>query len=370
MRGFAEERASRYEEAVVSYDEALKLDARDKAYWNAKALALVHLKKFDDAIKAFDAALALDPGYEAAGEGRKIAEEKKHASEIEAHAARVVQFERHMRRPATREEIFKYCSVPLEVLDEVIAYVNTPSFPALDKLSPEELRRYEAVGAAILTRHGDLDHLRLTDVSDVVPNIELDEVRSIWGYVDWVKDASLEPTPEWHNDDLIRQALDLPKDEWNLVDLARELRLGPYEAKKLEVSLKIFEGGGYRISTKAVPEAPKPKRKPEARPAPTLKPRESEKEADEETAPSDEGEPAADPTPRKPAKAKASEDEGSKLCAVHRLHGTQRHVCGTWLCKACLEGGLECPGCHVPLGHALSPEKKREAEAARDFSRL
>src|SRR3989442_14478330 len=60
--------------------------------------------------------------------------------------------------------------------------------------------------------------------------------------------------------------MDLPKEEWNLVDLAKELHLGPFEAKKLEVSLKIFEGGGYKISTRGVPEIKRKKAKPQVTP--------------------------------------------------------------------------------------------------------
>src|SRR5438309_9717816 len=124
---------------------------------------------------------------------------------------------------------------------------------ALDRNESCNRRKYEAVGPAVLRtveNAKNLNTLRLTDVSAVLPHVDLDEARTIWGYIDWVRDAPLEPSAEWHNDDLIRQAMDLPKDEWNLVDLSRELHLGPFEAKKLEVSLKIFEGGGYKIKTK------------------------------------------------------------------------------------------------------------------------
>ncbi len=256
--------------------------------------------------------------------------------------------------------------MPLDNLDEVISYVNTPAPLAPDNISPEVLRKYEAVGASLLAHRPDLDAIRLTDVSAALPRVDLEEAREIWGYLDWIRDAPLEPTPEWHNDDLIRQALDLPKDEWNLVDLAKELRLGPYEAKKLEVSLKIFHGGGYRISTKEAPEAPRHKKaKPEVRASTEIKEaREEEPDGeDEEDAP----EP---PATKKTVKAKA-EDEGPTRCAAHKLLGTQKHSCGTWLCKACLEGGAECPGCHEPLAEA--PHKvpeKREADPGRDFSRL
>jgi tetratricopeptide (TPR) repeat protein len=343
------------------------LDARDKAYWNSRALALMHLKRFDESLKAFDAALALDPAYEPAIEGRKTAEMRQHVAAIEAHAERVVRFEQQMRRPASREEIFKYCSVPLDNLDEVIKYVNEPAPLAPGNISPEELRKYEAVGASLLAHAPDLDSIRLTDVSAALPRVDLEEAREIWGYLDWIRDAPLEPTPEWHNDDLIRQALDLPKEEWNLVDLAKELRLGPFEAKKLEVSLKIFEGGGYRITTKAPPEPPhRKKAKPEVRPSTPVK------EAKDEAGEGDDEEATAaePPAAKHPAKPNP-EDEGPTRCTSHKLLGTQKHECGTWLCKACLEGGAECPGCHEPLGSAKpKPAEKRETDPARDFSRL
>src|SRR5438309_10777332 len=122
---------------------------------------------------------------------------------------------------------------------------------ALDRNESCNRRKYEAVGPAVLRtveNAKNLNTLRLTDVSTVLPHVDLEEARTIWGYIDWVRDAPLEPTPEWHNDDLIRAAMDLPKAEWTLVDLATELHLGPFEGKKLEGSLTICEGGGYRIS--------------------------------------------------------------------------------------------------------------------------
>src|SRR5216117_3809751 len=238
------------------------------------------LKRFEEALKCFDAALALDPAFEAAQNGRATAEERFHVSKIENFAEAVVRFEKHLSRPATRDEVFRYCSVPLESLDEVIKYVNEPVPLAPDRVEADELRKYEAVGAAVLQHvenERTLESLRLTDVSTVLPHVDLEEARTIWGYIDWVRDAPLEPTPEWHNDDLIRQAMDLPKEEWNLVDLARELHLGPFEAKKLEVSLKIFEGGGYKISTRGAPEIKRKKTKPQVT-------READVEADEEPA--------------------------------------------------------------------------------------
>jgi len=359
MRGFSEERAGEFDAAVQSYDEALRLDARDKVTWNSKGFALVHLKKFDDALRSFDAALALDSAYEPAQSGKKIAEDRIHVAKVEGFAEAVVRFEKHLSRPATRDEVFRYCSVPLEQLDEVIAYVNEPAPLAPDRIEPDDLRKYEAVGAAVLRtveNAQNLNALRLTDVSSVLPHVDLDEARTIWGYIDWVRDAPLEPTPEWHNDDLIRQAMDLPKEEWNLVDLAKELHLGPFEAKKLEVSLKIFEGGGYKISTRGAPEIKRKKTKPQVT-------REAEVEVDEE--------PAAVTKRPAPSKSvtKPPDDGPLAKCEPHHAPGVERHACGAWLCKGCVDAGGTCPGCDAPLPKAEEREaRKKDREA--DFSRL
>src|SRR5207247_2440249 len=82
----------------------------------SKGLSLLRLKRFEEALKCFDAALALDPAFEAAQNGRATAEERFHVSKIENFAEAVVRFEKHLSRPATRDEVFRYCSVPLESL--------------------------------------------------------------------------------------------------------------------------------------------------------------------------------------------------------------------------------------------------------------
>src|SRR5438309_5242686 len=197
---------------------------------------------------------------------------------------------------------------------------------ALDRNESCNRRKYEAVGPAVLRtveNAKNLNTLRLTDVSAVLPHVDLEEARTIWGYIDWVREAPLEPTQEWHNDELIRQAMDLPKEEWNLVDLAKELHLGPFEAKKLEVSLKIFEGGGYKISTRAAPEVKRKRGKPEAV---------------VETAVEEDDEPA--PAAKKPltpkAVGKVGDDAQPAKCVPHHAPGVERHACGAWLCKGCV----------------------------------
>ena len=137
---------------------------------------------------------------------------------------------------------------------------------------------------------------------------------------------------------------------------AKELHLGPFEAKKLEVSLKIFEGGAYKISTRAAPEIKRKKAKPEAVP---------ETAVEEDDGPA----PAAKKPPTPKAVGKVSEDAPPAKCAPHHAPGVERHACGAWLCKGCVDAGGNCPGCDAPLPKAEEREaRKKDREA--DFSRL
>jgi len=377
MRGFAEERSGQYGNAVQAYDQAIRLDARDKAYWNSKGIALLHLKRPEEALRCFEAALGLDPGYEAAQEGKRTAEERVRLGQIETFAESVVRYERQTERPATREEVFRYCSVPSEALDDVIRYVNEPVPLAPDRLTEENLRRFEAIGAAVLRRFKDLDDLRLADVTSALPNVDLEEAREVWGYLDWVREAHLEPTSSWGNDDLIRQAMDLPREDWNLVDLARELRLGPFEAKKLETSLKIFEGGAYRITTSEAPEPAerplrrkKPKAKTEPEPADGAASETLEEPKVRGHEPTDT---ARAPTPKVPKDRRPEEATGvARRCEAHDAAGVEQHACGAWLCKACVEASGPCSKCHEPVSKPKEAPRRRgdKDDSARDFGRL
>src|SRR2546428_7901670 len=226
--------------------------------WNAKGLALVHLRRFDEANKAFDVALSIDPSYTAAADAKKLCEERAAQAKVEAFARAVVQYERALHRPASKEEIFKECGVPLQLLDHVVEYVDEPAAIGVESLPPERLRRFEEESLAILRSPAGKD-IRLSDVVGVLPDLDVSEAREVLGYLKGVRSLRLEADPSWHLDPLIRRALDLPKEAWTLRGLARELNIGPYEAKKLEASLKIFEGGGYRVKTKVPPGAEKPR---------------------------------------------------------------------------------------------------------------
>jgi tetratricopeptide (TPR) repeat protein len=50
-----------YDEAVASFDAALKIDPEDTEVWTQRSIALYYLGKYDEAIRNLDAAKSLDP---------------------------------------------------------------------------------------------------------------------------------------------------------------------------------------------------------------------------------------------------------------------------------------------------------------------
>src|SRR3990172_7463003 len=141
-------------DALRAFTEATEAEPEDGDAWRGKGFVHLKLEAFSDAALALSRATAVRPGdksvwymrgfaeegsgdYEAAGEaGERTGEERVHLSRIDSFAEAVVRYEKQMGRPATREEVFKFCSVPLEDLDEVLRYVNEPATLAPDRLAP------------------------------------------------------------------------------------------------------------------------------------------------------------------------------------------------------------------------------------------
>ena len=55
--------SSKYEEALVTFDQALKIDSRSVDALNGKALIFNQLGKYEEAISWFDKALSIDPNF-------------------------------------------------------------------------------------------------------------------------------------------------------------------------------------------------------------------------------------------------------------------------------------------------------------------
>ena len=136
------------------------------------------------------------------------------------------------------------------------------------------------------------------------------------------------------------------------------------------MSLKIFEGGGYKITTRAPSETRSKKVKAETHVVPR---KEKPKEADEdprETEPShDAGLEATGKksAPSKVPSAKPAADASGTKCSAHHAPGVERHDCGAWLCKVCLDAEGVCPNCEEPLA---KPKAERKKDREADFQRL
>ncbi|MCK4721230.1 tetratricopeptide repeat protein [bacterium] len=53
----------RFEEAITSYDRAIKINPRDVSAWSGKALVLMELDRFGEVIACDDRVLEIDPRY-------------------------------------------------------------------------------------------------------------------------------------------------------------------------------------------------------------------------------------------------------------------------------------------------------------------
>ncbi len=305
-RGRLCETLRRWEDAIQSYVVAVDIRPKDEGLLCALGRSYVEMGLYERANEAYQRALNLNPTMEEALVGQKSLGERRREEKVKTLSWNVLDFEVVNARPATKEEAFKYCNVPMEYLDEVLRYVNEP--PEVDVLSlPDtELRNLEAFSRDVLsTARGSHNRLpRLSEVVSGLPHLDLNDSRQVLGYVRGVQHLNVPEEELPGMDDLMKVAMDLPRREWNMISLARNLGLGAYEAKRLEQSLRVFET------------------------------RTSEEEEEAET-----------PSPR-PARGRTE-----KMCIKHGAPGIYQHICGQYLCSACIVGG-RCPVCRNPVSRA------------------
>jgi tetratricopeptide (TPR) repeat protein len=63
----------RFEEAIASYDEALKFKPDDHEVWNNRGFALGNLARYEDAIASYDEVLKFKPDFHVAWYNRACA---------------------------------------------------------------------------------------------------------------------------------------------------------------------------------------------------------------------------------------------------------------------------------------------------------
>ncbi|MDZ8068956.1 MAG: tetratricopeptide repeat protein [Nostoc sp. DedQUE08] len=72
-RGYALFNLGRFEEAIASFDQALKIKADDHEAWNNRGIALGYLKRYEEEVASYDKAIEIKPDYQEAWYHRGIA---------------------------------------------------------------------------------------------------------------------------------------------------------------------------------------------------------------------------------------------------------------------------------------------------------
>ncbi len=185
-----------------------------------------------------------------------------------------------------------------------MAYVNEPAPMDLTSLSDGEWRRWEALSRDLLASVPEARGIpRTYQVLQHMPSLDLHEARQGLEYLRGVLDLEAPPDPSPGMERLMKMALDLPKEEWDALSLARNLGIGAYEGKRLEGALRIFDPTGLP-------------------------------ESQEESS---------------GGERQQGRREGT--CRKHGAVGIYQHLCGQYLCSACIAGG-RCPVCYHPVSRA------------------
>lgn len=304
-RGRLCEALGAWEEAARSFAAAAQLRPQDEGALSDLGRAYGELGRYDEAQDAYRQALAINPASPTATEGSRRVEARRRRDLVSRYAWNVLEFEVAHGRPATREDAFRFCHVPMDLLPEVLTYVNEPDPLDILALPEAELRTLEERSREVL-RAGEGDGMpRLSQVLQEVPQIPPGEARRVLGYVQGVLEADVPEDAFPGMERLMKLAMDLDREEWEVLTLARELGIGAYRAKTLEAALQAFR-------EETVPEAA-----------------------------------VVRPTPSSPS--------GERRCHRHGAQGLYQHLCGQYLCSACVVGG-RCPICRHPVaavGRAL-----------------
>jgi hypothetical protein len=318
------------------------------------------VNRYDRALRCFDRALELDPNFTTAMEGKKLAEAHMRATQIESMARKILEFEYEHNRAMTREEAFKNMKVSSQNLDDVFYILGGRDPIDMAQLTPAQTEDLERKSNAVLRRcigTGGEYGLRLCDITHNFPEYTVEDSKRILSYVDKVNTLALKPEATPEMDELVRRAMDLPKEQRSTLGLVRNLNIGVYKAKKVQVNLSMFKKGeGYE------PQAIKmePIIGQDYHPEVKAKPAEPK---------------AREPKPKKEAPAGVKSEFDGKLCRNHNAQAVTQHRCGQFLCNACIKGEDSCPICGLPLDEARGPgpapaHEEREEDSTRDFSRL
>jgi hypothetical protein len=130
--------AQEYEEAVVSFDRALKIQPWNDAVWTARGFVLDILGRYEEAIDSYDRALRIKPDYCEAWYNRGIALKK-----LERYQEAITSFDQALKiKPdyTIAREYKEYCAIslavkPIESWSESVKKVVNQVIPHIDSLN-------------------------------------------------------------------------------------------------------------------------------------------------------------------------------------------------------------------------------------------
>ncbi|MFQ5908912.1 MAG: tetratricopeptide repeat protein [Thermoplasmata archaeon] len=312
-RLYAQQR--RWPEALESYQGAQEVAPEDEEVLCGLGRAYLEVDLFDEGREAYGRALAVNPASGTATQGRDEVESRRHARRVEGFALRILQFELTHGRPATKEEAFRYCDVPMELLPDALGYVNEPSPLDILSLDEGEIRTLEMLSRDVLVGTEGTGLPRLAEVVQDFPEMPPSEARRVLEYIQGVVETDLpqEETPGLER--LMKMAMELPDQHRETLVLARELGVGAHQAKMVELALRHFGEAPSEGSTGT----------------------------------------------GRVARAGGSSDR----CRKHGTEGIYQHLCGQYLCSACIVGG-RCPICRHPVSASLSQTTRPSENETRE----
>lgn len=273
-RGICLDNLDRFEEAVVSYDRSLTIDPENPRTWKNKGVAYRSLKRYDDALPCFDRAHKLDPRDERAMELRTECAEIIKEREIERYARKVLDFEfAHGRKPS-REEAFKVAGVPIQHLDDSLAYLSADMKLDLMGISREELIDLERASAAVLkynvtpeaAARGDPIKVTLAELLHAFPETSIRRAKKILKYMAEVDRVQIDPkrtvTPDLEK--AVTEAVNIPPEHRNLREVSVRLNAGILRSKRVlqvltslereldipahEVTIRSIKDAGWKVN--------------------------------------------------------------------------------------------------------------------------
>jgi tetratricopeptide (TPR) repeat protein len=374
--GFVAEKLGHPNEALALYERAVETDPKNLPAWTSRGLALLATGRPQEATASFERALALDSDFGAAKDGKKLAVEKTRDQQVQRYGREALLLEARLNRPVAKNDLFVTLHVPYEFLEPVLTAIGRPAKIDLDRLSAVEVHDLETqsqhlITAALERRPPGIER-RGFSLSDVAvlspPNMPLDQLHRIFGYLRAVLEADLRPenltlTPDV--EELARKALVLPPEQRTLFQLVRTMRVGIYKARLI----KVVEEAG------ATGHAPVPSLDLGAYSPEFRSPRSAAESAAEEPAADDseqffapENVPApalvasdsgtlshpgttyaAAPEPGSAAAGRAFGPTGNPRCIGCGGVASVLHGCGSPLCQHCIGQFPKCPKCGQPV---------------------